>query len=152
MSRQNKYGASTDQDTLEELSKKLANDLRGHVRNLEKSALFSREWIHLTESLQHIATIAKMEHRLPAENAASTLWEEDEVVVRFILEEGKLNMCLRVLQEYKALVRPAGAFGAAAGAAAGTLGIPEGEVGSKMCIFEESIGLLLHCAMKSVEA
>ena len=55
-------------------------------------------------------------------------------------------------QEYKTLVRPPGAFEAAAGAAAGALGLPEGEVAAKMMIFEESLGLLMHCAMKSVEA
>jgi len=106
------------------------------------------------DSLRHIADIAVMEQRLPKQEGQEemTLWDKEDMAVRMVLEEGKLNMCLRVLQEYKALVRPAGAFGAAAGAAAGTLGIPEGEVGSKMCIFEESIGLLLHCAMKSVEA
>ena len=154
MSRQNKYGASTDQDTLEELSKKLANDLRGHVRNLEKSALFSREWIHLTESLQHIATIAKMEHRLPAENAASTLWEEDEVVVRFILEEGKLNMCLRYMNDFITELVDINSRGREQWLArtARSLELEPVELESRLAGFEASLGQLLRCCFLHIEA
>ena len=50
------------------------------------------------------------------------------MAVRMVLEEGKLNMCLRVLQEYKTLVRPAGAFVSAARSACSSLGLTETEL------------------------
>ena len=52
-----------------------------------------------------------MEQRQPKQEGQEemTLWDKEDMAVRMVLEEGKLNMCLRVLQEYKALVRPAGA-------------------------------------------
>ena len=55
----------------------------------------------MIESLQHIANVASMEHRLPRDvNDSATLWEGDEQTVRFLLEEGKLNLCVRLMREY----------------------------------------------------
>jgi hypothetical protein len=60
----------------------------------------SKEWLAMVESLQHISSIAVMEQKLPkqAGQDVMTLWDKDDMAVRMVLEEGKLNMCLRVLQ------------------------------------------------------
>ena len=77
------------------------------------------------DSLRHIAEIAVMEQKLPkqpgqvrrplllgrrtsiassqarwlgCEQDTMTLWDKEDMAVRMVLEEGKLNMCLRVLQ------------------------------------------------------
>ena len=50
-----------------------------------------------------------------------TLWDKDDMAVRMVLEEGKLNMCLRVLQEYKAMTRGDGALQRAASVSCGAL-------------------------------
>ncbi len=44
----------------------------------------------MIDSLVHISNIALMEHRLPRTGgeADATLWEGDELTVRFLLEEG----------------------------------------------------------------
>ena len=88
--------------------------------------LFSREWFDMVESLQHLTNIALMEQLLPKTSTSATLWERDEltgalsllpvlcrhaspridlwcvlVAVRFLLEEGKLNLCIRLLSEFK---------------------------------------------------
>ena len=41
-----------------------------------------------------------MEQKLPKQEGqdAMTLWDKEDMAVRMVLEEGKLNMCLRVLQ------------------------------------------------------
>ena len=44
--------------------------------------------------------MALLEHRLPREGE-STLWEGEELTVRYMLEEGKLNLCMRLMEEYK---------------------------------------------------
>ena len=56
------------------------------------------------------------------------------MAVRMVLEEGKLNMCLRVLQEYKTLVRPDGAFISAARSACSSLGLTETELSASLCV------------------
>lgn len=63
--------------------------------------LFSRDWFDMVESLQHLTNIALMEQMLPKAQPNATLWERDELTVRFLLEEGKLNLCLRLLVEFK---------------------------------------------------
>ena len=128
-SRKNAY-ETTDKSkgqNLDEMSRKLAVDLRKHVRRLEMLPHHTKEWLGLTDSLQHIANVALMEHRLPREGD-STLWEGEELTVRYMLEEGarvgpspspspqpspspspspsltqsgKLNLCLRLMEEYK---------------------------------------------------
>ena len=63
----------------------------------------------MLDSIEHIANIAKMEHRLPQGDSSSTLWDGDEHSVRFVLEEGKLNLSLRLMSEYQskmATLRP----------------------------------------------
>jgi hypothetical protein len=37
-------------------------------------------------------------HLLGCEQDTMTLWDKEDMAVRMVLEEGKLNMCLRVLQ------------------------------------------------------
>ena len=88
-SRKNAY-ETTDKSkgqNLDEMSRKLAVDLRKHVRRLEMLPHHTKEWLGLTDSLQHIANVALMEHRLPREGE-STLWEGEELTVRYMLEEG----------------------------------------------------------------
>ena len=90
-SRKNAY-ETTDKSkgqNLDEMSRKLAVDLRKHVRRLEMLPHHTKEWLGLTDSLQHIANVALMEHRLPREGD-STLWEGEELTVRYMLEEGAL--------------------------------------------------------------
>lgn len=50
------------------------------------------------------------------------------------------------------MTRAPGAFESAASAASGPLGLPEAEIAKNMLAFEESLGLILHCCLKSVEA
>jgi hypothetical protein len=57
-----------------------------------------------------------------------------------------------VTQEYKTMLRPPGAFENCAGSAAAALGVAESELAQKMDVFEESLGLILHCSLRSVEA
>ena len=96
------YAQSGDSQaaTLESLSKKLSDDLRRHIKTLGSFALMGKEWLSMVDSLQHISSIAVMEQKLPKQAGGDdmTLWDKDDMAVRMVLEEGKLNMCLRVLQ------------------------------------------------------
>ena len=150
--KKDKY-ASAEQDAgggLDDLSRKLAVDLRKHVKKLESHRACSKEWVTMVDSLTHIANIAAMEHRLP-EAANSTLWEGDQLTVRFLLEEGKLNLCMRLMHEYKRTQRATGAAELAQLATAAGVETAE-KLAERSLAFEQSLGTLLRCSFEHIEA
>ena len=55
----------------------------------------------MTETFGRVAAIADVESKLSATKDDSTLWETEEQALRFMLEDGKLNLCLRSLVDFK---------------------------------------------------
>ena len=55
----------------------------------------------MAEVFGRIANISDMESKLPSAKKDATLWETEEQAMRFLLEDGKLNMCLRSLIDFK---------------------------------------------------
>lgn len=120
----------------------------------------------MVDSLVHISNIAMMEHRLPRNEVDSntTLWEGDELTVRFMLEEGKLNLCLRLMHDYcRQRYHPARmADGQVkewlkSTAADVTRAAPEAKLTveqaeGRILTFEQGMGVLLRCAFEHVEA
>ena len=155
--REGAYETSNEPDTLDALTRRLAADLRKHVRMLDSHELFSKEWLNMVDSLVHISNIALMEHRLPRSEGDSTLWEGDELTVRFLLEEGKLNLCLRLMHLYSSAVA-AQAPGTRTYAqwlakTAQDCGLPDAEtLQSRLLTFEQCLGSLIRCALEHVEA
>ena len=152
-----KYESTSESDTLDALTRKLASDLRLHVRKLELTPLFTREWLSLVDSVEHVSNIAMMEHRLPRSDGDSTLWEGDELTVRFMLEEGKLNFAIRILDSFSEAVKglPIGEaeYAAWLQRTARTCGLQDGdEMRLKLLQFEQALGTLIRCAMDHVEA
>lgn len=148
-SRKVAYEAGADSGALDELSRKLSGDLRKHVRKLEHSAPLSREWLVMIDSFLHISNIALMEHRLPREDDTATLWEGEELTVRYLLEEGKLNLCLRLMHEYKRKKRELDADSAAAALAAQTVGLEPAALEARTLVFEQSLSVLLKVRTRS---
>ena len=56
----------------------------------------------MAEIFGRVANISDVESKLPAAKDHATLWETEEQALRFILEDGKLNLCLRLLIDFKA--------------------------------------------------
>ena len=142
-SRRTNYEASAEGDTLDDLSQKLAVDLRKHVRQLDSHKIFTKEWLAMIDSLVHISNIAMMEQRLPRGENDSTLWEGDDLTVRFMLEEGKLNLCLRLMHEFCramiALKSPNGGYHSWLKATASSCGIADPEqLTQRLLTFEGS--------------
>lgn len=94
-------------DEVENLVTRLAADLRTSIRRLDAYEVLSPQWLEMSEIFGRIATISDMESQLavaaPKAHAAGagTLWETEEQALRLILEDGKLNVCLRCMVEYK---------------------------------------------------
>lgn len=93
------YASRCETDSFEELSAKLTADLRNHVRFMADYPVLSDDWIQMAEQIGRIGEITEMERQLPKAKDA-TLWECEEVALRFLLEDGKLNLCLRNLVDF----------------------------------------------------
>ena len=126
---------------LETLSQRLAADLRRHVKRLGTPAPLTAEWFDNVESLQHIGNIAVMEQRLPQAHAASaTLWERDDLTVRYMLEEGKLNVTLRAVVNHRNFLRRRAEFEAAVTATANYHKVDRAVVESRVKTCEKCTG------------
>ena len=140
-----KYNSkSSDLADLENLSERLKADLRRHIRNLAIFPVLSAGWLEVSDTVSRVAGIASTESTLPRLSADATIWETEEVALRFILEDGKLNLCLRALHEYKSYQRDAYAE------VPPRVHTPE-QVAS-MLKFEVGVGSILRHAWTHVEA
>jgi hypothetical protein len=101
MSKSEKYAAKSSTDELEELSNRLADDLHQQMRSLGNYPLFSESWFTMADVLGRVAAVSDMESKLSASKSDGTLWETEEQALRFLMEDGKLNLCLRNMIEYK---------------------------------------------------
>ena len=72
--------------------------------------------------------------------------------MRLLLEEGKLNLCVRLLEDYKSFMRQATIQELLRHPGVAALGLDETALGVKCQLFEQSLGVLVMCALKSVEA
>ena len=76
-------------------------DPRLAVRDLSLAPPLSEHWLSSSEKLLRVANVSEMEKRLKKEGAPeSTLWEGEELALRYLLEDGKLNLTLRLLDQY----------------------------------------------------
>lgn len=99
--KQDKYSSKGDVDEFDLIAEKLAGDLRKSVRQLENFPILSDPWFEMADVFGRIANISDMESKLPQTKKDATLWETEEQALRFLLEDGKLNLCLRNLIEFK---------------------------------------------------
>jgi hypothetical protein len=98
-----KYAGRSDGDTIEALSLRLSESLREAIRDLTLAPPLSEEWVASGEKLLRVANISEMEKRIAKDGPAGaekTLWEGEELALRFLLEDGKLNLSLRLLDQY----------------------------------------------------
>ena len=103
MSKSDRYTSNkgSGADDLEDLSNRLTSDLRKNIRQLASYPLFSRGWLSMADICGRIATVSDKESSLASSKDDGTLWETEEQALRFMLEDGKLNVCLRSMIQYK---------------------------------------------------
>ncbi|KAF0693122.1 Aste57867_15868 [Aphanomyces stellatus] len=139
MARVARYEKTCDVDSLEKLSQKLTADLRNHIRFLGDYPVLSNEWKEMAHNMRRFGEISEMERNLPKQENA-TLWECEELALRYILEDGKLNLCLRILVEYKSYEH---------GTAHREMDAETKEI---VAMFERGLGVMLKNAWLHVEA
>lgn len=141
-SKTDRYSSKAEPDTLEDLSNKLAEDLRKHIRKLASFPLFADAWFEMADVLGRVANVSDMESKLAAEKEDKTLWETEEQALRFLIEDGKLNLCLKNLIEFKQHQRRARVIGSG----------PIFDFAVECDKFERGLGIILKNAWSHVEA
>lgn len=144
MAKQSKYSSKKSDGDLEELSEKLASDLRFHIRTLNHCPLLSDSWCNMADVLGRVASVSDVESKLAAGKDDATLWETEELALRYLLEDGKLNLCLRILIEYKEFQRDS-----LKDPSSSSIPIDKVEQCDK---FEKGLGVVLRNAWSHVEA
>ncbi|CEP00919.1 hypothetical protein PBRA_008231 [Plasmodiophora brassicae] len=122
-------------------------------------------WLEVADSIIQVAQIASVEMAAPIQfeksvadqtgrNSKGTLWDQqkDEMAVRMLLEEGKLNLTMRLLHQYMEVSMGHPTFMAAVRKAAEDTGQTDAKVTDTCRNFEISCGLLLTSALSHVEA
>jgi len=89
-----------EEDSLTDLSDRLALNLKTKVREINPAALFSAPWENLVHVLASIASLLGMEAHL-AESKEEPFWEGEQIALKYLMEDLKLNICLKLLDEYK---------------------------------------------------
>lgn len=146
MSRSTDYSAKETSGDFEGLSDRLAADLRRSIRQLGSYPMLSDAWMQMAETFGRVASISDVESKLPSKGeskSGGTLWETEEMALRFLLEDGKLNLCLRNLTEYKQYQRTAFQEAKARGEAL--------ELDPKCDLFEAGVGVVLRNAWSHLE-
>lgn len=93
-------------------------------------------------AMSRLSNITTMESKISKKDANATLWDCEEAALRFLLEDGKLNLCLRLLVDLKSFEREAIETGAE---------IKENDR-NKLDEFERGVGTVLKNAWKHKEA
>ena len=127
---------------LDDLTRKLADDLRVQIRKLGCVPLFSEEWFDMADVFGRIANVSDMESKLAEGKEGKTLWETEEQALRFLMEDGKLNLCLRNLVDFKLHQRRARILGSG----------PIFDFSKECDKFERGLGVVLRNAWMHVEA
>lgn len=94
-------GRSGDNEHLASLSTRLVADLRQHISNIRLTDVYSDDWVDMAQVLERVATVVVAEDTFEKESKDTTLWESEEAALRFILEDSKMSVLVRMLQAFK---------------------------------------------------
>jgi len=134
------------------------------VRNIQQYPILSVEWIALVDSLKQLTRLVQLEGRMPANtkvvesvgrntDSDGTLWDQEahENAIRILVEEAKVNLCLRMMTEYKIWEYDIARKNQTMSEAISAYEFNEQQLLQKCRMFEESLGILLMKAFQHVE-
>ncbi len=144
---------------------KSAARARAQVRAIENHHPFTKKWADAADALRAVSDANLQEAGLvfsldahahptaPTAATAATLWEGDKLVSRCVLEEGKLNVTLRLLRAFKSAVATNAESADWLLSMAIASALPDVlALRTLMLDYEQSLGVLLACTLAHVEA
>lgn len=136
-------GASAEEDSADTVRVR-AEASRRYIRSLHQYPVLSAQWLDLVDSLDQLARMTQLELAMPQNmkvvetqgrdnQSAGTLWDQEqhENAIRILVEEAKVNLCVRIMEDYKRWQY------------ASLMEDRERKLDRKCQRFEESLGLLL---------
>lgn len=134
------------------------------VRNIHQYPVLSVEWIALVDSLKQLTRLVQLEGRMPAntkvgeaqgrnKDSEGTLWDQEvhENAIRILVEEAKVNLCLRMMSDFKKWQYNPGEKRQSMQEVMQAYDYSEAQLEQKCNQFEESLGSLLWRAFVHVE-
>mmetsp|Transcript_91088 Transcript_91088/g.253616 ORF Transcript_91088/g.253616 Transcript_91088/m.253616 type:complete len:328 (+) Transcript_91088:63-1046(+) len=134
------------------------------VRNIHQYPVLSVEWIALVDSLKQLTRLVQLEGRMPVnakvvesagrnQDSEGTLWDQEahENAIRILVEEAKVNLCLRMMNDYKKWCYDPELKAGTIKQASQAFEYSDVQLQSKCSQFEESLGMLLWRAFVHVE-
>mmetsp|Transcript_84315 Transcript_84315/g.235257 ORF Transcript_84315/g.235257 Transcript_84315/m.235257 type:complete len:331 (-) Transcript_84315:230-1222(-) len=114
MSSAAKYAQGDEGGDADRSSRMCAETGRRCVKHIHAYPVLSLEWITLVDSLKQLARLVHLDGVLPTNSRLSeargrdqdskgTLWDQEanETAIRILVEEAKVNACLRIMIDYK---------------------------------------------------
>lgn len=134
------------------------------MRNIHQYPILSPEWIAVVDSLKQLERLVQLEGRMPGNatvpeclgrntESEGTLWDQEshENAIRILVEEAKVNLCLRIMNDYKKWCYSPSMKNETIKETKLSYGYSDAQIGQKMTQFEEALGLLLWRALVHVE-
>jgi len=134
------------------------------VRNIHQYPVLSAEWIQLVDSLKQLTRLVQLEGRMPAnakvgealgrtKESEGTLWDQEahENAIRILVEEAKVNLCLRMMNDFKKWQYDPETKRATIDGVVRGSEFSEVQLDQKCRQFEEALGVLLWRAFVHVE-
>ncbi|CAE7251566.1 unnamed protein product [Symbiodinium sp. CCMP2592] len=159
-------GRYVNEDTVESERplKVCAEAGRKCVRNIHQYPVLSAEWIALVDSLKQLSRLVQLEGRMPVNpkvleaqgrdmDSEGTLWDQEthENAIRILVEEAKVNLCLRMMYDFKRWQQNPAERQATIEEAIKAYDSTEMQLDQKCIQFEECLGTLLRKAFMHVE-
>lgn len=109
-----KYVQGTGEKDNADTLRMRAEASRRYIRNLHQYPVLSAQWLDLVDSLEQLSRMTELELAMPANakvadtmgrdnESTGTLWDQEqhEDAIRILVEEAKVNLCLRMMDDYK---------------------------------------------------
>lgn len=164
MSSAAKYAHDDHGESGERPMKDCAEAGRQCVRKIQQYPILSVEWIGLLDELKKLSRLVQLEGRMMPNtkvseaqgrnrDSAGTLWDQEqhETAIRVLVEEAKVNLCLRIMNDYKRWSYDPAQKAATVSEAMQEFQSQEPQIEAKLAQFEECMGLLLWRAFVHVE-
>eukprot|EP00929_Paragymnodinium_shiwhaense_P087723 TRINITY_DN4785_c3_g1_i1.p1 TRINITY_DN4785_c3_g1~~TRINITY_DN4785_c3_g1_i1.p1 ORF type:complete len:326 (+),score=95.27 TRINITY_DN4785_c3_g1_i1:97-1074(+) len=134
------------------------------VRCIQQYPILSVEWFNLGDELKKLVRLVQLEGRMLPNTKVSeaqgrntesegTLWDQEnhETAIRVLVEEAKVNLCLRIMNDFKAWSYNSAEKAKALADTAQAHGVGIDKLEPKLFMFEENMGTLLWRAFVHVE-
>lgn len=108
-----KYERTDINDNEKQQTRVRISAARNYIRQIKSVEILTKEWITLVDNIEQLSRLSQMETHIPDTKVVDnqegrvegegTLWDQSahEETIRVLVEEAKVNLCLRMMNEYK---------------------------------------------------